>query len=945
MPRNSQAVDAVSLKLAEGTFVEEVPLEFVERCTLNFSDERKLGSSTFGIVYKAVDAVRKQSFAVKVLNVNVLQPLLRDGSDEEAVQQLIQAETAALRALPQEHPNLCRLLGVCTGRNPDGIPYVMVLSSLGRLGDLAASLRSNETARKPTWQDRVSVARQLCNAVSFLHNLPTPIFHRDLESENIVLGPNWAPMLVDWALDRLVPETDVPSHTATTRGLAIGTRGYMCPQYTAEEVFTGESEVYSLGVVLLELFTGKIQSPIAGPDLVKQYAGEDLYSNDPDAPPTVHTLCAEDSDRRAGDWDVGVAGEFASLILDCLRKKRRRILLKAVLRAFCALERRAAAVRPGEAVLREQLARMRSVCERELVWEDVRRQREVEQTVCCSSCRETVKKDEGAECPRENPEHFLCRGCFGNFVCQKVEEGLEMREDVPLLPCPFARRGCEEGEFYDQRVVALNCSAEAYKAFRKSRDGMLRAAVRAERDEEIRREGMVGFAKRGLEEELNHFCCTPCCSRLFVYDGCAAVDCSLCNKFFCALCLPVNESDEECHRHVRGCELNPEAGNPFVSAETLLAVHRPLLAQRVREFLDRTLREQPDVHAALLQDDGICGHLRELQVEFEEGALQREGAVHVVRAPPDLRPRPAQRAAAERVGDWEGRGVAAAVAAVVRGGERAEDVQGQMEEPEALDVRPPLALNLEGRVGGVELDPDFEDRDRQRREESEELLRRDEEMARRLQQEELEGASVNHVEQRGVGGVVQTLVEAALGRAVGLAVNPAHGAAAAVAAGPAFFLGAERQAAVPDAALGVVAGQRERLVPQEQRGLAGPVQPRMGLRVDQRLLNEPVQVVEEKLRKKKEERKRVLERRTKLLEKIKNIQARQVTASLEQRRRNEDLLRRKREESRALLEESERLLEEMNRLKQVLRPYPVELTSATGNFTPGARSDGQNRYP
>uniref|UniRef100_A0A0G4HBN4 Protein kinase domain-containing protein n=1 Tax=Chromera velia CCMP2878 TaxID=1169474 RepID=A0A0G4HBN4_9ALVE len=523
MPRNLHADGAaVSVQLRDGIFVEDVPLSFLQRCTLNFAEERKLGSDAFGTVYKGVDTENIYCFAVKVLNLQLFLPLvnLRETSDD-ALQKIIKKETEAFRALPQTHPNLCKLLGVCSGRHADQSPYVMVLSSLRHKGDLAALLKSDADARTLTWRDRVSVARQLAKAVSFLHGqTPASIFHRDLKSENVVMTTNLTPMLIDWALARLCP-----SHPRR------------CRESQSHDRRRGR----------------RTQSPPRC-DLVKQFTGEDLCSHNDDAPPTVHTLCAADADPRAEDWDEKVAIDFASLTLECLRKKRRRAPVPAVLRALCAMEHSAEALRPGERVLREELAQMREARDRELVEADVRQQRAREETVSCSACMETVREGEGVVYPRESREHFLCRECFSDYVRHQVEGGLEMKAGALLLPCPMAGRGCTVGVFFDQRTVALNCSTEAYCLFLECRDGQLRAEARAEVEAEVRREGAVGVARRRLEEELNRFCRTPCCNQPFVYEGCAAVTC------------------------------------------------RPAYL-----FCD-----QPEVHAALVQEESVQRHLREL---------------------------------------------------------------------------------------------------------------------------------------------------------------------------------------------------------------------------------------------------------------------------------------------------------------------------------------------
>uniref|UniRef100_A0A0G4IBD0 Protein kinase domain-containing protein n=1 Tax=Chromera velia CCMP2878 TaxID=1169474 RepID=A0A0G4IBD0_9ALVE len=602
-PSETNSFVFVSQKLVEGVFVEDVPLEYVKKCTQNFCDERKLGTGVFGTVYKGVDPENLHEFAIKVLklpsrNISV--------SSDEAFSAIIEEKTAAFKAVSQAHPNLCKVMGVCSGRDEsDGRDYLIILSSLGSRGNLGQVLRDDECARSLDWRVRLAIARQICEAAFFLQEQRPLALHR-IKSTNVVFTDNLKPMLSDWAISRLLPSSERDSNETA----AIGTRGYLCPQHRADGVLAVETETYSIGIVLLELFVGRAMNSDC--DLVKEFAGEDLYSQDTDGPPTIHILSVADADERAGKWDQLIASEFADLILGCLRKRRRRLTLRSALRFLCDISQILAL--PGCDDQRCPPWVPETPSQRIGGWGGLRmwpvegrggdREVDLEEDMKCVACMLDFKRKDGADCPRKQKEHFLCKDCFSDYVYHQVEGGLEMRDGTLLLPCPLAGRGCAEGVFFCQRVVALNCKPEAYRKFLESRDHQLRREVRAEVENEVRREGAAGSARRRLEEELSFYSRTPCCGRAFVFDGCAAIACTpTCRQHFCAFCL--HHSPTDLHAHVMTCRLNPNPGHLYISAAGLDRVHRPLLHQRVQNFLEQVQRDQPEVHTALMQMESV----------------------------------------------------------------------------------------------------------------------------------------------------------------------------------------------------------------------------------------------------------------------------------------------------------------------------------------------------
>ncbi|KAL2508145.1 putative LRR receptor-like serine/threonine-protein kinase [Forsythia ovata] len=127
---------------------------------------------------------------------------------------------------------------------------------------------------KKTYQDMVSIVRIALGSakgILYLHmEANPPIYHRDIKASNILLDPRFTAKVADFGLSRLAPVPDleggVPAHVST---VVKGTPGYLDPEYFLTHKLTDKSDVYSLGVVFLELLTG--MHPIShGKNIVRE---------------------------------------------------------------------------------------------------------------------------------------------------------------------------------------------------------------------------------------------------------------------------------------------------------------------------------------------------------------------------------------------------------------------------------------------------------------------------------------------------------------------------------------------------------------------------------------------------------------------------------------------------------------------------------------------------
>ncbi|XXG79296.1 hypothetical protein AAC387_Pa09g0397 [Persea americana] len=225
--------DGLNAHIAAQTF----SFKELAAATKNFSQECLLGEGGFGRVYKGRLESIGQVVAVKQLDRNGLQ-----GNREFLVEVLM------LSLL--HHPNLVNLIGYCA----DGDQRLLVYEFMP-LGSLEDHLHDIPPDKKPLgWSTRMKIAAGAAKGLEYLHDKANPpVIYRDLKSSNILLGEAFFPKLSDFGLAKLGPVGD-KTHVSTR---VMGTYGYCAPEYAMTGQLTLKSDIYSFGVVFLELITGR----------------------------------------------------------------------------------------------------------------------------------------------------------------------------------------------------------------------------------------------------------------------------------------------------------------------------------------------------------------------------------------------------------------------------------------------------------------------------------------------------------------------------------------------------------------------------------------------------------------------------------------------------------------------------------------------------------------
>ncbi|KAJ8491770.1 hypothetical protein OPV22_013491 [Ensete ventricosum] len=239
LPSNPEEVENLRRDTATNPLVAFTFSE-LKKITGNFRQDNVLGVGGFGRVYKGLITEDREGLQPLQVAVKV-----HDGDNSHQGHREWLAEVIFLGQL--SHPNLVKLIGYCC----EDEHRVLVYEFMAR-GSVESNLFSRVLLPLP-WSIRMRIALGAAKGLAFLHEAEKPVIYRDFKTSNILLDQEYNAKLSDFGLAKDGPVGD-KSHV-TTR--IMGTYGYAAPEYIMTGHLTAMSDVYSFGIVLLELLTGR----------------------------------------------------------------------------------------------------------------------------------------------------------------------------------------------------------------------------------------------------------------------------------------------------------------------------------------------------------------------------------------------------------------------------------------------------------------------------------------------------------------------------------------------------------------------------------------------------------------------------------------------------------------------------------------------------------------
>ena len=304
-----QFLNDTSLAAAAAAVIPETGTPFVGRTIGVYKTLERIGAGGMGEVYRAIrtDGVYDKQVALK---------LVRYGLDTGSLIERFHNERRILASL--EHPNIARLLD---GGTSEGIPYLVMELIEGERIDLYCDRHS------VTIIDRLQLFRQVCSAVQYAHK--RLVIHRDIKPSNILITEDGTPKLLDFGIAKIL--TPTPDTEATLTLTQAMTLDYASPEQIRGESVTTATDVYSLGVVLYQLLTGR--SPYPADTRSPHQLALAVCESEPAKPSSLVLASSKDSSGDSHKFAIRVgentpakvqrrlAGDLDNVVLKALRKE------------------------------------------------------------------------------------------------------------------------------------------------------------------------------------------------------------------------------------------------------------------------------------------------------------------------------------------------------------------------------------------------------------------------------------------------------------------------------------------------------------------------------------------------------------------------------------------------------------------------------------------------
>jgi methyl-accepting chemotaxis protein len=238
-----------------------------------------LGKGSMGLVFKAIDRELNEAVAIKILRKEIAE-------DKEHLERLRSEIKLARRVT---HPNILRTYDL---GKVDDTPFL----SMEYVRGMTLRYLIDNSGKLP-YSAALRVTRQLCDGIDSVHQLG--ILHRDIKAENVILEPSGNLKLMDFGIARTIKKSEIDS---LDEGMFIGTPSYASPEQVQGAELGPASDIYSLGILMTEIFTGCL--PITG-DSIRDIC-------------LAHVTKAP---TKPSEFWPDIPEELEKIILRCLQKK------------------------------------------------------------------------------------------------------------------------------------------------------------------------------------------------------------------------------------------------------------------------------------------------------------------------------------------------------------------------------------------------------------------------------------------------------------------------------------------------------------------------------------------------------------------------------------------------------------------------------------------------